>query len=120
PGTRCTFSCEPGYAMQGQATLHCYNNGSWSASFPTCKDTKPPIIVCPENIYTQTDPGKPTAKVTWPTPVPQDNADRKPRLRVEPKGMRSPHEFPAGDTMITYTSEDESGLTSSCSFLVTI
>jgi len=32
----CTFSCHPGYQLQGSNSGICLANGSWSAGDPTC------------------------------------------------------------------------------------
>ena len=33
----CTFSCDPGYMLQGSVTSGtCENNGSWNAGLPSC------------------------------------------------------------------------------------
>ena len=33
-GDNCTFSCDPGYMLQGSIT--CENSGSWSGGLPSC------------------------------------------------------------------------------------
>ena len=36
-GDTCTFSCDPGYMLQGSVTSGtCENNGSWSGGLPSC------------------------------------------------------------------------------------
>ena len=36
-GDNCTFSCDPGYMLQGSVTSEtCENNGSWSGGLPSC------------------------------------------------------------------------------------
>ena len=36
-GDNCTFSCDPGYILQGSVTSGtCENNGSWSRGLPSC------------------------------------------------------------------------------------
>ena len=36
-GDNCTFSCDPGYMLQGNVTSGtCENNGSWSRGLPSC------------------------------------------------------------------------------------
>ena len=36
-GNNCTFSCDPGYMLQGSVTTGtCENNGSWSGGLPSC------------------------------------------------------------------------------------
>ena len=40
-GTSCTFSCLPGFALVGDATITCGDgtgtDGQWSAADPTCE-----------------------------------------------------------------------------------
>ena len=36
-GDNCTFSCDPGYMLQGSVTSGtCENSGSWSGGLPSC------------------------------------------------------------------------------------
>ena len=36
-GDNCTFSCDPGYMLQGSVTSGtCENTGSWSGGLPSC------------------------------------------------------------------------------------
>ena len=36
-GDSCTFSCDPGYMLQGSVTSGtCENNGNWSEGLPSC------------------------------------------------------------------------------------
>ncbi|KAL2770898.1 complement receptor type 2 isoform 2 precursor [Daubentonia madagascariensis] len=44
PGLSVTYSCEPGYLLLGEKTIHCLSSGDWSAVAPTCKEAqcKPP------------------------------------------------------------------------------
>jgi len=36
-GNNCTFSCDPGYMLQGSVTSgNCENTGSWSGGLPSC------------------------------------------------------------------------------------
>ena len=36
-GDNCTFSCDPGYTLQGSVTSGtCENTGSWSGGLPSC------------------------------------------------------------------------------------
>ena len=39
PGLTVTYSCEPGYLLLGENTIHCLSSGDWSAVAPTCKGT---------------------------------------------------------------------------------
>ena len=35
-GEDCTFSCDPGYMLQGSVSGTCENTGSWSGGLPSC------------------------------------------------------------------------------------
>ena len=36
PGTSLNFSCNPGYALVGMATLNCLQDSTWSDEVPKC------------------------------------------------------------------------------------
>ncbi|XP_043356656.1 LOW QUALITY PROTEIN: complement receptor type 1-like [Dermochelys coriacea] len=36
-GTYVNYSCEPGYALRGEASIYCTTSGTWSHSSPLCK-----------------------------------------------------------------------------------
>uniref|UniRef100_A0A4W2FCV6 Complement C3d receptor 2 n=1 Tax=Bos indicus x Bos taurus TaxID=30522 RepID=A0A4W2FCV6_BOBOX len=40
PGLTVTYSCEPGYLLLGENTIHCLSSGDWSAVAPTCKEAE--------------------------------------------------------------------------------
>ncbi|HEY3128664.1 MAG TPA: HYR domain-containing protein [Acidobacteriota bacterium] len=82
----------------------------------TIMDTEPPTIVCPANITTSTDPGQPTAKVTFPAPTAADNCSDVTVDFNPPSGSI----FPQGTTTVIATATDASGNTASCSFTVTV
>ena len=45
-GDNCTFSCDPGYMLQGSVTSGtCENAGSWSGGLPSCV-----LLTCPDRI----------------------------------------------------------------------
>lgn len=76
------------------------------------EDDDPPIITgCPADITVSNDPGTCSAVVSWTAPV-------------STAAMVSTHlpgsTFPAGVTTVTYTSTDDDGLVSVCSFDVTV
>jgi len=37
PGGRIRFECNPGYTLQGQATINCMSNGQWDRQVPDCR-----------------------------------------------------------------------------------
>ncbi len=78
-------------------------------------DTTPPTITCPANITTPVDLGKCTAAVTF-TPMSSDNCAVNSVVCSNPSGSA----FPLGTTTDTCTATDQAGLTSSCTFNVTV
>lgn len=84
------------------------------------KDIKPPNIECPDNVFSSTEPKKPTRRVKWRRPFATDNSGHMPTITSFPKGIVSPHDFPIGKTRIIYTATDHSGNSHSCVFTVTI
>ena len=49
-GDTCSFSCNPGYELQGAQTGSCLANQIWSRGFPTCVP-----LNCPEGISIYTN-----------------------------------------------------------------
>jgi hypothetical protein len=78
-------------------------------------DTTPPQITCPTNISKPVDLGKCTAAVTFPPPTISDNCSVSASCSP-PSGSA----FPIGTTTDTCTATDQAGLTTSCSFNVTV
>lgn len=37
PGTSVSYSCEPGFALTGMASIHCTESGAWSHPPPVCQ-----------------------------------------------------------------------------------
>ncbi|KAL4228764.1 hypothetical protein ACF0H5_011806 [Mactra antiquata] len=44
-----TYTCDPGYTIQGTSIRICQSNGSWSDSIPTCQPKDCGILEAPEN-----------------------------------------------------------------------
>ncbi|KAK1329358.1 hypothetical protein QTO34_011542 [Cnephaeus nilssonii] len=40
PGLSVTYSCEPGYLLVGEKTIHCLSSGNWSAVTPQCEEAQ--------------------------------------------------------------------------------
>jgi hypothetical protein len=78
-------------------------------------DTTPPTITCPMNITAPVDLGKCTAAVTF-APTSSDNCAVNSVVCSTPSGSA----FPIGTTTDTCTATDQAGLTSSCTFNVTV
>uniref|UniRef100_A0A3B3UIU8 E-selectin-like n=1 Tax=Poecilia latipinna TaxID=48699 RepID=A0A3B3UIU8_9TELE len=45
----CSFSCEPGFELQGVHTIQCSEDGQWSNGIPTCKAVQCPALLDLEN-----------------------------------------------------------------------
>ncbi len=84
----------------------------------TVNDVTPPnIIGCPGNIVLNAGAGC-DAIATWTAPTPSDNCSGV--SIAQTGGAASGSAFPLGTTTITYTATDGAGLTSTCSFTVTV
>lgn len=73
----------------------------------------PPPPSCPAQ---NTDPGLPTAVVTWPAPNATDNAGTPTVTVTKAPGSV----FPLGATRVTYQATDSQLNTAACSFTVTV
>ena len=84
----------------------------------TVQDTQAPKITCPSNMVISTDSGVCSRNVTYSTPSASDNCAVQSVQRSG--GLASGAIFPLGNTTITYTATDTTGLQSTCSFVVTV
>ena len=84
------------------------------AQVPDIED--PVIIDTPSNIDQFTDPGKPTANVTWTIPSASDNSGTVSLTSTH----TPPFDFPIGTTEVIFTATDPSSNTATTSFWVTI
>ncbi|XP_030830199.1 uncharacterized protein LOC588928 isoform X14 [Strongylocentrotus purpuratus] len=83
----------------------------------TIEDTIPPSLSsCPVDVRLVLANGTSTANVTWTAPTASDNGVV---AEVVPS-QQPPAAFSIGVTTVTYTARDTAGLTSTCSFNVTI
>ncbi|KAM4738984.1 E-selectin [Anableps anableps] len=48
-GKTCSFSCEPGFKLQGAHTIKCSEDGQWSNAIPFCKAVQCPTLQNLEN-----------------------------------------------------------------------
>jgi hypothetical protein len=74
----------------------------------TVKDTTPPVIHCPANITTNTDPGVCSAVVDPGTATATDNCDTSVTItgtRSDNQPLNAP--YPKGTTTITWTAKDD-------------
>lgn len=78
----------------------------------TINDNDPPVITgCPADITVSNDPGLCSAVVTWTPPT-----STAPMVSTHNPGDI----FPVGTVTVTYTSVDDDGMVSVCSFTVTV
>jgi hypothetical protein len=83
----------------------------------TVADVQPPSISCPGNISVIATSAA-GAAVTYTTPVGTDNCPGATTARIA--GLASGSTFPLGTTTVTYKVTDAAGLSSQCSFTVTV
>ncbi|XP_069550383.1 sushi repeat-containing protein SRPX2 isoform X2 [Brachyistius frenatus] len=116
--SRCGFSCDPGYRIEGEHSRTCQHGGSWSGVQPVCSDTDPPKIKCPPSRLKFAGPGKLTARVTWDPPAATDTADKS--LQVILVGKEPDTEFEEGANIIRYKVYDQARNRAACKFIVRV
>ncbi|KAL5012287.1 hypothetical protein ScPMuIL_010838 [Solemya velum] len=116
-GTTCKISCASGFRLEGPQNLTCQARGMWSNSeIPICRDVQPPILHCPTNMVVTAPSGAQVMSVTWTSPNPTDNSGNVTLVASRQSGSQ----FNKGTTMVLYQAFDPSGLTSVCSFNITV
>ncbi len=104
-------------AAEIQGIYDGFNSGGGSSTVANVQviDTIAPSITCPAdiNIVAQRDDCDP--QVFWDEPIASDNCSVS-VLASHASG----DEFPVGSTTVTYTATDQSGNSTSCSFVVTV
>ncbi|XP_068571175.1 sushi repeat-containing protein SRPX2 [Cebidichthys violaceus] len=116
--SRCEFTCDPGYRIEGEHSRVCQRSGSWSGAQPDCEDTDPPKIKCPPSRLKVAEPGKLTAMVTWDTPAATDTADKS--LDVILVGQEPGTDFKEGVSIIRYKVYDQARNRAACKFIVRV
>jgi hypothetical protein len=91
---------------------------STCTSVVTVEDNLPPVVLCPGNVNVFTDAGICGAVVNYLTPVGADNCSGS--ITTQTTGFASGSVFPVGATTNTFLVTDGSGLTSTCSFTITV
>lgn len=91
-----------------------YGNTSTCTMTVTVIDAVPPVITCPSNITTSTDPGSCFANVNLPPGTATDNC------AVDFIFNNGQNPFFIGTTPVTYTAVDVNGNFSTCSMTVTV
>ena len=95
-----------------------------SANIKTCSfsvtvtDNTPPAITCPPSMAITAAPGQCSAGATYANPTATDNCAIASVILTN--GLASGSIFPQGATVNTWRAMDESGVTSTCTFTVTV
>ncbi|KAG8552987.1 hypothetical protein GDO81_003207 [Engystomops pustulosus] len=118
-GSRCDYTCSPGYQIEGDRNRVCMEDGLWSGGEPFCVDIDPPKIQCPNSREKVAEPEKLTAMVHWGRPLVKDTADGV-ITRVLRRGPESGSEFREGEHIIRYTAYDRANNRASCKFIVKV
>ncbi|XP_013402495.1 hyalin [Lingula anatina] len=113
----CAVICYPGYVVQGQASVVCKNDGTWSGTPGYCRDNQSPIIRHEtSNIIVNAALDSNQAVVNWEQDKPRviDNSRKVPSVRLyiggrEIKGGGYEHTFKIGLTTVKYVFTDDSG-----------
>ena len=98
------------------------NNGATKDVTFTVEDTTAPVIDCPDNISTTTDPGTCSAVVDPGTATATDNCDTSPAITwTRSDGQTSLNApYPKGTTTITWRATDDEGNYTECEQTVTV
>ncbi|XP_041427945.1 sushi repeat-containing protein SRPX2 isoform X1 [Xenopus laevis] len=118
-GSRCDYSCAPGYMVEGDRSRICMEDGQWSGGEPVCVDLDPPKIQCPVSRMKVAEPEKLTARIFWGNPQVKDSADGV-ITRVFLRGPEPGSELPEGEHVIRYTAYDRAHNRASCKFIVKV
>lgn len=80
-------------------------------------DSSPPSVTCPQNIQQTTAKGSQTATVNWNKPQATDNSGQQ---VVVFQSLNPPVTLGEGTTTVNVMATDGAGLTSSCTFTITV
>ena len=84
-------------------------------------DRQNPVITnLPTDFTVPTDPGKPTAVVTWNEPTASDNSNQMVTLVSNHQSGDAANPFPIGPTIVTYTATDLYSNMETGQFIVTV
>ena len=86
----------------------------------TVIDNEAPVIICPENIAVNNDPGVCQANVTVPQPEVSDNCGIESMVNSFNGTDNASGVYPVGTTTVTWTVTDIHGLTAECSMTITV
>ncbi|MEA5109064.1 MAG: HYR domain-containing protein, partial [Lentimicrobium sp.] len=97
-----------------------HGNQSECVMTVTVTDNELPVIVCPEDINVNTDPGVCEANVTVPQPVVSDNCGIELVVNSFNGTDNASGIYPTGTTTVVWTVTDIHGLTSTCEMTITV
>ncbi|MEW5804371.1 MAG: HYR domain-containing protein [bacterium] len=107
----------PGKTAVTWTVIDASGNFSSCTQAVTVVDTTPPMVShCPSDITAYNDPGKQGAAITWIPPTFTDNW----RIASVTSTHKPGDFFPIGNTIVTYTAQDDNGNNATCSFTVTV
>ncbi|MES2328650.1 MAG: cadherin-like beta sandwich domain-containing protein [Bacteroidota bacterium] len=120
-----TTSDPVSYSTQGTyAVTWSYNDGHGNTATQTqtviVRDVAPPVITVPATIAVNNDAGKCAAAITVTAPAVNDNCAVVSLVGVRSDGLLLTADYPAGNTVITWTATDIAGNTSSLAQTVTV
>nr|XP_015207221.1 PREDICTED: sushi repeat-containing protein SRPX2 isoform X1 [Lepisosteus oculatus] len=118
-GSRCDYTCSPGYQLEGERFRTCLESGRWSGTEPTCVDRDPPKIKCPYSRVKVAEPDKLTAKVTWDPPAVKDTTNPS-VTDVTLIGPEPGSDFTEGIHVIRYRAYDQARNKAACKFIVRV
>ena len=93
-------------------------NAATCTAAVTVEDNVPPIISCPIDVVTDTDPGLCTAMVTFSDAIAIDACGIQ--SVVQTAGLPSGSEFPVGVSTVEFTATDSQGNITICTFNITV
>ncbi|XP_071786151.1 uncharacterized protein [Asterias amurensis] len=120
--TRCTFTCDEGYSLNGPYSKTCTAQGVWSDSrVVSCTDHQSPVFTesCPVYIEKTAPPGMRQAVVIFQTPVATDNSGDVNVASLD-ISQGSGSSFTEGTTRLTYIATDHASNSRRCDVYITV
>ncbi|XP_077865641.1 hyalin-like, partial [Saccoglossus kowalevskii] len=99
------------------SAVDAYNNTGYCSFSVTVIDAESPVVICPADIFQNTEDGATWANVTWGVVNATDNSGSVTDLYVSHAPSSN---FSIGSTQVTYSAVDAYNNTGHCSFIVTI
>eukprot|EP00057_Strongylocentrotus_purpuratus_P017942 XP_011672416.1 PREDICTED: sushi, von Willebrand factor type A, EGF and pentraxin domain-containing protein 1-like [Strongylocentrotus purpuratus] len=117
----CTYSCQAGYAIPpSQSRERVCTSTGWTGTQPACEDSSAPVFdSCPSSQIIYADELEDTAVVTWVEPTASDNSGET-VIPVQTQGYPSGSRLSQNYHVIKYTVSDSSGMSSTCTFTLTV